>query len=309
MANIKSSLTLRQVCDVYQYVMKKKPACGVNTWKEDQTQYDVAVFEKEPSAKIGTPIKFQCFALFLCLDGELIRYVNQYKYPISKGVVQIVPPESIYFFETQTEVSEAKVLFFNEIFLKSEENKHVTKSIEALIAYHHNNFQPVHLSAEGFTQIKYILNEIEQELNTKQSDYREIVTLLIIKLLFLLKRQKEHQKIPAQSMFPQALKTANDYLDLVEKHYLEYSQVNDYAKLLKITPKYLGEILKSAFGQNALFFIHNRKLKEALYLLRSSKYSISEISKHLGFASQSDFNRFFKKYYYATPKQFRDSVK
>lgn len=304
-----SSLSMFEFFEVYEYAIRKKLTYTENTQNTTVKKFDMAYFEKEPSAKKGTPIKCKFYALFLCLDGQLIRHVNQFDYQISKGTLHLVPPETIYYFENITETSEVLILHFTEEFFQVPSLKRITKIIQQLFTYHNNNFQPVHLSTEAFLAMKYTFSEIEKELLNRQTDYLSIIKLHIFNLLFLLKRHKELTCISQQKTISKPYTLVDDYLQLIEKYYLTLSQVSDYAKLLNITPKYLGELVKKHLNNDALFYIHNRKLKEALYLLRFSPISIVEISHHLGFLYQSDFNRFFKKYQHVTPKQFRLSFK
>lgn len=301
-----SSLSIFDICKFYADAIRKKLTYTEN---DVSHSYDFGFFEKEPSVQSVTPIKTQFYGLFLCLDGELIRHVNQFDYHISKGSLQLVPPRKIYYFENITETSEVLILHFTEEFIKINTQKHITKIIQQLITYHHKNPQPAHLPPEAFSKIKYMFNEIEQELLNKQVDYIRIVKLHIFNILFLLKRHKELMCASCHKVISKPYRLIDEYLQLIEKHYLTLSQVSDYAKLLNITPKYLGELVKKHLANDALFYIHNRKLKEALYLLKFSNFSILEISHHLGFLYQSDFNRFFKKYQHMTPKQFRLSAK
>lgn len=49
------------------------------------------------------------------------------------------------------------------------------------------------------------------------------------------------------------------------------------------------------------------KLTESIKMLKNTQFSIGEISSHLGFSSQSAFNRFFTEKMQATPLQYRKS--
>ena len=52
------------------------------------------------------------------------------------------------------------------------------------------------------------------------------------------------------------------------------------------------------------FVIHCR-LDKACELIRSHRYSLSEVSQMTGYKNYSTFARVFKKYYDITPKEYR----
>jgi len=56
-------------------------------------------------------------------------------------------------------------------------------------------------------------------------------------------------------------------------------------------------------------YITQLKLKEAVFLLINSEFSLAEISNQLAFSSQSHFTISFKKQFYYTPQQYRDKYK
>lgn len=143
-------------------------------------------------------------------------------------------------------------------------------------------------------------------MHEKQEDYLDIIKLLILKLLFILKRCKT-TTTPVTSVHfeTKAQKIAHDYLNLVEKQFIEVKKVSDYAKLLNVSSKHLSETIKKVLGNKALFYIHNRLLKEAQYLLEFTNLDIVEISTILHFNNQSVFTKFFKTFCDMTPSQYR----
>lgn len=306
MTNTNIALSIYDACQVYEYAIRKQLSFTDAALQNHSKKYDIVYFEKEPYAKKGTPVKFQFYALFLCLGGELTRHINQYSYHIKKGSLHLVPPEALYFFENITETSEVSVIYFTEEFITSK--LHCSPIIREILEYHQTHFEAITFTKGILIEIKWLFHEIEKELLSKSSEYISIIQLSITKLLLLLKRGKQLQNTRIDST-PKPVKLAEDYLELVEKNYLTLSQISDYAKLLGVTPKYLGEIVNQLLGNNALSYIHNRKLKEALYLLRFSNLKYIEIAQYLSFLSQSDFNRFFKKHYNMTPKKFREHYK
>ena len=81
---------------------------------------------------------------------------------------------------------------------------------------------------------------------------------------------------------------------LVDIHFREKKQVQEYADLLNKSPKTLANIL-SAYGlPSAIRIIHERLEAEARRLLLYTSKSSKEIALLLGFDEQASFARFFK---------------
>ena len=99
-------LNISEALNVYSYALKKNPTFGINIFENKLFDTDVIILQKEESAKKGTPIKFGFYALLLCLEGESLRRINQYEFKISKTSFQLIPPGTIYSFESVTEKTE-----------------------------------------------------------------------------------------------------------------------------------------------------------------------------------------------------------
>lgn len=84
------------------------------------------------------------------------------------------------------------------------------------------------------------------------------------------------------------------YFMLVDTHFKEKKQVQDYAELLHRSPKTLSNIFTSHNLPSPLQIIHERTLTEAKRLLLYSSKPAKEIAYILGFDSPSVFSRFFK---------------
>jgi len=297
-------LNLHDAMKIYQYSFVKNPKFGMDLHRKDLEIEDVVVLEKNMNLKKNTPLKFNFYALLLCLDGELHRHVNQYTYPIKKHSLQLIPPNTIYYFENITETSEIYILLFTEPYIKIYQEHHLTPNIEALFGYHNENFSPIELSNSMYTRVLNLFVDINSELHEKQEGYHTLVRLIILKLLLLLKREKVTQNT-AVTFTSRGSHLSYCYLDLIEKHFLKYKKVSDYAKMLNITSKHLGETIKETLGKNALACIHHRLFKEALYLLEYTNLSIAQIASMLSFQTPSEFSRFFKLHHKMTPKEFR----
>ena len=94
---------------------------------------------------------------------------------------------------------------------------------------------------------------------------------------------------------------------LVEQHFTEWHQVQDYANELNITPGYLNEVISSAIHEPAKGYIRNRLILETKRLSVFTNKSIKEIGYDLGFDDPSHFSKFFKTFTRNSILEFREA--
>ena len=92
----------------------------------------------------------------------------------------------------------------------------------------------------------------------------------------------------------------------VQKYYKHERNINFYADLLCITPKYLSKLIYKVSGYYAGDHIDHYVIAEAKQLVRSRNFSIMQISEMLNFTSQSYFGRYFKKATGYSPMQYQE---
>ena len=81
--------------------------------------------------------------------------------------------------------------------------------------------------------------------------------------------------------------------------------VDELAKEVSLSPKYLSDRFRRETGQTLHSYIQEQKIREAKNLLRHTDDSLSEISQLLNFSSQSYFTSVFRKNTKLTPRQYR----
>ena len=87
---------------------------------------------------------------------------------------------------------------------------------------------------------------------------------------------------------------------------LPFLNVNEYASLFCITPKYFSGICKRFTGRTANQLISDEIVRSAKFMLRDSSKSIKQIASSMGFKNQSHFGRFFRLHVGVSPQQYRD---
>jgi len=102
----------------------------------------------------------------------------------------------------------------------------------------------------------------------------------------------------------------SEFYDLLALHYKENREVRYYAKLMCLSPKYFGSLIKKEMGISAGQCIAHYVAIHAKLLLRyHPNLNIQQISHQLGFSDPPSFSRYFKSATGLTPKEFRDKYK
>jgi AraC family transcriptional regulator, transcriptional activator of pobA len=92
---------------------------------------------------------------------------------------------------------------------------------------------------------------------------------------------------------------------LVEEHFQQVKQVQDYAAILGVTLNHLVETVRKSTGKTPKQIIQQRLALEAKRLLVHTTDSVSEISHQLDFNTPTYFSAWFKNQAGLTPVQFR----
>lgn len=77
------------------------------------------------------------------------------------------------------------------------------------------------------------------------------------------------------------------------------------AKALNVNASYLSTLFKKELGMTLTEYVNRKRVEYAIYLLNTTKLSISVVSQRCGIQDDNYFTKIFKKFVGKTPKQFR----
>ncbi len=96
------------------------------------------------------------------------------------------------------------------------------------------------------------------------------------------------------------------FLGLLPQHFAEHHDIGFYASELCITTTYLSRVVRQVSGgRTVVDYINQMLLMEAVFLLRQTSLSITQISDQLHFAEVTTFARFFNRMKGINPREFR----
>lgn len=107
--------------------------------------------------------------------------------------------------------------------------------------------------------------------------------------------------------------SSNNYISsalrLIRYRYDEFSSVAEIANELNLNPNYFSKLFKKEVGVSPSSMLHRTKIDRASFLLGNTNLPISEIALAVGIQDQFYFCRFFKKYMYISPSEYRKYIK
>jgi AraC-like DNA-binding protein len=155
-----------------------------------------------------------------------------------------------------------------------------------------------------------LFENIGAELENNIDDFSQDVLVTQIELLLnYSNRFYNRQFLTRKAVHNDLIREMDNYLiSRFEAGRDGVPTVAELASYLKITPRYLSDMLKTLTGQSAQQHIHEKLVEQAKNVLSSTRLTVAEIAYRLGFEHPQSFNKLFKRYTNLSPNAFRKSV-
>ena len=140
---------------------------------------------------------------------------------------------------------------------------------------------------------------------------RKEITLVVLDVISYLVDSFRKSDDIAEEKQPNANTTEDSLLfrrfyDLLALHYKEHRDVQYYAQLLCLSPKYFGSLIKKEMGISAGQCIAHYVVIQSKTLLHyRPDLTVQQISQRLGFDDPMSFSRYFKASVGISPKEYR----
>ncbi|KXX72628.1 AraC family transcriptional regulator [Flammeovirga sp. SJP92] len=297
--------TITKSLQLYQSFHAPQPTFGTDIFNDAITDDDVVILSNNGEGNKGVPMRCDHFIVIMCLRGSAFRRVNHHNFSINANSIHIIKPGQIASLSNISSDFEIQVLLFHQ--------DHIQKLgiqfevLDKLLSYNESCIPYFELESDSLRIYTQLFQQIESEVKHQHLFKGNIINGHLLALMghiksrLYLNKSLEEGTNSQQNLFL-------SYKKLIEIHFIEKKTVQEYADLLAITPKHLSETIKQLTGQRALYFIHERLINEAEYLLTYTRESISQITYALNFDTVSHFGRFFKKYKEITPVEYRKRI-
>lgn len=153
------------------------------------------------------------------------------------------------------------------------------------------------LPREQSRPIYGLMQQILQEQEGGDLYARQLITLMVNALAVLLVRNSDEAARPEQR------NRVTDIINYLHEHFTEDITLDQLANHFYISQYHLCREFKRYTSSTIVQYIHNLRVLHAQRLLQESDYSITEISKRVGFSNVTHFNRVYKSVTGMSPSQ------
>lgn len=181
-------------------------------------------------------------------------------------------------------------------------------SCNGFLFYGSSQVMRLALSAGQSSNLHDIVRIFRQE-SVIHDNLQEEMLRIVLKRFIITCTRIARQRFGVGQEKEKTFDIIRQYYVLVDRHFKEKKQVQDYADILCRSPKTLSNLFSTCGLPSSLRVIHDRIEAEAMRLLLYTHKSAKEISSILGFEDLSAFSRFFKKMTGESVSDYRKRVK
>ena len=238
-----------------------------------------------------TPHMHQFIEMFYVVNGTIEHCVNGIKESLSVGDFFLIFPNTPHYFLRKNDCAHRD--FVVNVSLASPAFEYINPSF--FLTIERNKYVRCKITTEDIIFLENNIKNYFEELDIlKRKNFEKILVSTLLGLIYLYANKNtsiENFRAQCEEAISNAFIQKNA-LDIIRNE-LGY---NKY---------YLCRKFKETFGVTLLDYVNRLKLNHAAYLLKTTRYTLSEICEQIGIESMPYFIKIFTKKYGLTPAKYR----
>lgn len=263
------------------------------------------------------------YALYVVRSGHGIHNIDQHPYGITRGDVYILPPGTVHGYQDYQDLQIDACYFQPRLFTPEELhaiqtlsgfwqlliNREIPTPPQADHAPDRSIDHRLHLPPDNYAVIHTMLEELRHEFVLTSAEAPLLAHSLFFRLLIYLARwQASTSKTSMQSSSSPQIPQKMDIATIVqycEEHFHEPVTVPQLAAMMFLSPGHFSELFSREVGTSPAAYIRRLRLQRAQTLLRTTRYTTTEIAQQVGFSNVAQFSRTFQAAFQISPTRYR----
>lgn len=147
-----------------------------------------------------------------------------------------------------------------------------------------------------------LFKEMILELQTCRTGYQELLEMYLRQIFLLIQRTRQENNPTISTYLQKEMEYAQQYF---QEHYNEDIQIKSYAKSRNMSVSWFLRSFKDFVGQPPAQYLLSLRMNNAVSLLETTDYNVTEISAIVGYENPLYFSRLFKKHKGVSPSEYR----
>lgn len=164
----------------------------------------------------------------------------------------------------------------------------------------------VSFRGKDLIEIEIIIEQMLKEFDEKRIGYK--AALKGYMSVLLTKIFREMRSSDMAGILQHVHKIAPEILKYIEENFFEKITLKELAQKCFYNPSYFSRIFKEYYGKNLTDFIHEKRVSEAMRLLKETSLSIEDICYAVGYKEKKQFYKIFKEHMGITPSRVRSGI-
>ena len=151
----------------------------------------------------------------------------------------------------------------------------------------------------------YLFKEMILELQTCRVGYDTLLSMYLEQIFVLVQRSRMDKSPVVSSHLQEEMGIARRYF---QEHYNEDINIEEYALSRNMSVSYFLKKFKEVTTKSPMQYILGIRISNAVSLLESTDYNVTEISTIIGYDNPLYFSRIFKKQKGVSPSDYRKQL-
>lgn len=272
-----------------QFDLKNMGFSDFNKESFDLLVYQCGMEKCKPSHSYG-PASRDHFLIHFILEGSGSFYVDGKSYKLSKNQGFLICPDILTYYEADSE----NPWTYTWVGFKGVKAENYLKLANL------NRENPV-FECDNGEYVKYCLENICKAEKLKYGNILRLQGFLSIFLSELI--EKAEKPIIEGSSYKEIY--IKKIMLFIETNYSRNISISDIAKYIGLNKNYFSNFFRENLGMTPQEYLITYRVNKACELLKTTQYSISEISRSVGYTDPLGFSKIFKKFKGFSPKEYR----